>query len=158
MKKLQFAILALAIALVACKKEEPTPVNTNSSGGGSTSLKPFALNLDGTDYETATTFSQSFNGIVSIQATVGSNLNFSLTIPDTAVVGSYSIDGTNPFSIGHTDDSYATYYQASSGNFTIVTHDTISNEISGTFSGTLLRSSDNATKTVTSGEFNVTYP
>ena len=157
MKKLQFAFLALTITLVACKKEEPTPV-TDTSGSGSTALKAFALTLDGADYETATTFSQGFNGVVSIQATVGSNLNFSLTIPDTAVVGSYSIDGTNPFSIGHTDDSYATYYQASSGNFTIVTHDTISNKISGTFSGTLLRSSDNATKTVTSGEFNVTYP
>ncbi len=145
----------LSLSIAACKKDDPKPEVTTPTG--TPALKTLALTVDGTAYEGSVVTIQHGNDRVIAQTTVGNNLYFGISISDTLDPGAYDFSIANYMSIAHTDDNYTTSYSATSGSLTIASHDKTANKISGTFSAVLTRASDNATKTISEGEFNLNY-
>ena len=148
-------IAVLSLTIASCKKDDPKPEVTTPTG--TPALKKLALTVDGSSYEASVITIQNGNDRVIAQTTVGNNLYFGISVSDTLDPGAYDFTSVNYMSISHTDDNYVTSYTASSGSLTIVSHDKSANKISGTFNAIITRASDNATKTISEGEFNLNY-
>ena len=155
MKKIVAATLFLGISallITSCKKKE----NTNPDG--TPDLATFKVVVDGTTYTPILGNTQHTGGVITYQAQTGVNTNFTLQISDTLMAGTHAITNALPFRVFTTDDGNNTFYFGTSGSVTVVSHDTVANKIKGTFNATLTRSSPAGTKTLSSGEFNITYP
>lgn len=154
MKKIIMPVLFLGFSIItlsACKKNE----NTNPDG--TPDLATFKVVVDGTTFTPLLGSTQNTGGVIIYQAQTGVNSNFTLQISDTLLAGTYAITDNLPFRVIHTDDGNNTFYFGTSGSVTVVSHDTVANKIKGTFNATLTRTSPAGTKTLSSGEFNLTY-
>ena len=154
--------LLLALAAVcllgfsSCKKDEQT--TPSGSGSGVVNPKKFYLKLDGQEITTEFGSSQHTSGLIIFGTAVGTN-TFQLSMSDTLTTGTYPIQLGGVFNVAHSDDNYATgAYVALSGSVTIVSHNTAQHKIAGTFNCNLQKSGAPGNKTVTDGEFNITYP
>lgn len=154
MKKLFFTASILGVLLLglgACKKNE----NTNPDG--TPDLASFKVVMGGTTYTPLTTSVQNQTGAIIYQVPTSLSNFFTLQISDTLTPGTYAIVDALPFRVIHSDDSNNTFYYGTAGSVTIVSNDQTNNKIKGTFNCTLTRSSPVGTKTITSGEFNISY-
>lgn len=144
-------MFALLLGLGACKKKE----NTNPDG--TPDLANFKVTMDGSVYTPLTTTVQNPGGVIIYQIPTSLSNFFTLQISDTLAPGTYPISDALPFRVIHSDDSNNTYYFGTSGSVTVTSHDQATNKIKGTFNCTLTRTSPAGTKTISSGEFNITY-
>lgn len=154
MNRLLIATLSLGIGLItitSCKKKE----NTNPDG--TPDLATFKVVVDGTTYTPILNNIQLNGGVITYQAQTSVNTNFMLQISDTLKAGTYPIIDALPFRVAHTDDGNNTFYFGTAGSVTVISHDTITNKIKGTYNATLTRTTPAGTKNLTSGEFNFTY-
>lgn len=154
MKKIVLTSLITGIGLLlltGCKKNE----NTNEDG--SPDLATFKVVMNGSTYTPTISNKSNSGGVITYQAQIGLNTNFTLQISDTLAPGTYPITDALPFRVFHSDDGNNTFYFGTSGSVTIVAHDQSANKIKGTFQATLTRSSPAGTKDISSGEFNFSY-
>ena len=153
MKKIILPVLCSMLVLATgCKKDDNKPT-TESSGA---ILKTFYLKVDGVAFTGTSSSWQHTSGMILYSSYDGTQ-NFSLSMGDTILPGTYPMGYGQPARLVHTDDNYATSYISDPGTFTVVSHDTVNDRISGTFSCTLTRTSPANTKAVTNGEFNIQY-
>ncbi|UAY52883.1 hypothetical protein [Ferruginibacter albus] len=166
MKSILFSIIIVSVLLTSCSKSNPV----NTGGGGTSST--LSADIDGkpTDF--------SIYAVATHQNTSGS---YSIGIAgyNGSVSGSlisFGVGGSTPVVAGTFDNSYsAATYKTSmslfeqpgniiylsngiSPNIGTVTISSINAEsVSGTFSGGIIHSGDNATHTITNGKFNVKF-
>jgi len=147
--------LLLAAGMQSCKKDDKK--NNSSGNPPSTTTDNFQVTVNGVNYDPSTIDVQEVGGVIACNATVNSTTNFAIYTDDLIQPGTYPIDGNTQFDVIHSDDNNATFYASTAGTVTIITHDTVANTMSGTFSCTLTRSSPAGTKTATNGVFSFSY-
>jgi hypothetical protein len=157
-KMLSLTLLSVFLLLIACKKKDTRNPQDDDSSNQPTALAPFKLKLDGNEYSSTTLSIQHMSAYITIETQFGSNLKFGISIADSIVAGTYSINSNSPFKVTHTDDNYSTLFTSISGSVTILNHDKVNRKISGTYSCLLSRINPSSTKVVNSAEFNISYP
>lgn len=157
-KMVTLSLLLLITTFYACKKKDQRPPTDDSSTNPPAALAPFKIKIDGNEYSSTTLAIQHTSGYISIQTVVGTDLKVGISIADSIVPGTYSINSNSAFRVTHTDDNYATLYTSISGSVTIASHDKVNRKISGTYSCLLSRINPASTKVINSAEFNITYP
>jgi len=148
---LVFAGLSLA---TSCKKDKK---DTEPTVPGTPTLKTMALSIDGTAIETNYYSSQATSGLIIVQSWPEPHL-ISLRIADTVAAGQiFDMGPAMAANLSYSNDNYATSYSTQSGTMTIAVYDTVARKLSGNYSCILFKDAGSPVKTVTNGQFNVSY-
>jgi len=157
MKKLFLAatlLLAFGTLVQSCKKEDTTPEDT---GNGNDTSDIFKLTDNGTNFTALGLVKQYSNNIITAGAPIDFTSGYALAIADTLNPGVYALGPIAPVQVSKTESSGNIVYTQQSGTLVITAHNKTAKTISGTFSGTLIRSGGSETRTITNGEFDFDY-
>lgn len=118
----------------------------------------FFAKLDGAAFQPTSVTSTLLSGSIFVTGKKAGVENITLTVPSTITPGTYQFSTFGEYMGMYILDSTQNgTFNADSGNFTIITHDTSTKKLKGTFNfiGKSLFSTD--THTITEGAFEVTY-
>ena len=134
---------------------------TNVSFAGdiaSPSSNTFFAKVDGVPFQPTSVNSSALSGSIFVTGKKAGVENITLTVPSTITPGTYQFSTFGEY-IGMyiVDSTQNGTFNADSGSFTIISHDTATKKLKGTFNfiGKSLFSTD--THTITEGAFEVTY-
>lgn len=147
----------VSLAVLSCKKEEPTPTPSTPT---TPVLKSFFFKMNGSDKNLSSTISQHTSGLILISGSTQPNETINLRMQDTIQAGSsYDFSPNGAFRLFYTPDNYLNSYTSVSGSANVVTYNTSTRNVSGTFSCVLVGNQTTPdTIIVSNGEFNFTYP
>lgn len=118
----------------------------------------FFAKIDGTAFSPANINGTVLNNALTITGVKQNLETISLQLPSTITPGTYNFTTPEEYFFNYIKNTSATgIFNAQSGSFTIINHDTSAKKIKGTFSFVAKLISGETTHSITDGTFDVTY-
>jgi hypothetical protein len=122
------------------------------------SANNFFAKIDGTAFNPANISGTVLNNALTITGVKQNLETISLQLPSTITVGTYNFTTPEEYFFNYIKNTSVTgIFNAQSGSFTIISHDTSTKKIKGTFSFVAKLISGETTHSITDGTFDVIY-
>lgn len=118
----------------------------------------FFAKIDGTAFNPANINGTVLNNALTITGVKQNFETISLQLPSTITPGTYNFSAPEEYFFTYIKNTSMTgFFNAQSGTFTIISHDTATKKIKGTFSFVAKLISGETTHAITDGTFDITY-
>lgn len=128
---------------------------TETGGGGGDDQ--VSVNIDGTTKTSDYTMTLLSGNTLIISGSFGGDEDLTITLPSNISSGSYDFSSNSNITYTIGDNVYMSGGTGSSGSITISSHNTSTQEISGTFSGNLIELGGGGSVSLTNGSFTASY-